>query len=785
MRQRSTLASCGLWLCLACAGSSAAPASKSPDGTPAIGTSSAPGQTANKANLSSPSASSPPATKREDISATQHGIRVEDPYRWLEDPKKPEVQAWVKAQNAHARRYLDALPTQGALQKRFAELMYFDAVSPPELRGGQEFFSRRYKDKEKPVLKVRPAGRDTEERTLLDPNELSADGSISLGSWFVSWNGKQVAYTLHENNADEATLFVREVATGKDSAIDKIPGAKYANPTWTPDNKGFYYEWLPSDPEIPISERPGRTELRYHALGTEPAKDRVVFPATGDPETFLSGGVSRDGRWLIVNVTRGWNQNDVYVRETSSVSRQKAASQRPLAAGKPSSTATTSSGKPLSGLEQARVHARELGFDTFISGQESLFHVFWWNGSFYVHTNHEAPNYRILKVKPGALKLEQWREIVGEKPAKLDGASVIGGQLVLSYLENASSRIMVHDLEGKRLRDVQLPGIGSASGMVGDPDRDEAYYAFSSFTQPTQVYQTSVARGASKLWAQIQLPIDTSKMEVEQTWYQSKDGTRISMFVVHRADIPRDGSHPTLLYGYGGFNVDMTPSFSPLAVAWLEQGGVFALPNLRGGGEYGEAWHRAGMGANKQNVFDDFAAAARHLVSSGYTRSDRLAIYGGSNGGLLVGASMVQHPELFRAVVCSVPLLDMVRFHLFGSGKTWVAEYGSPDDPTQFATLYDYSPYHHVLPGVKYPSLLMMAADSDDRVDPMHARKFTAMVQWASSPEAPGAVPDPSRPALFRVEENAGHGGADMVKKRIRYNADLTAFLLDQLKQAK
>ncbi|MEY2936034.1 MAG: hypothetical protein RL033_6783 [Pseudomonadota bacterium] len=741
------------------------------------------------------SSSSPPPTKREDISTTLYGIQVEDPYRWLEDPKKPEVQSWVKDQSAHARRYLDALPTQGGLQKRFAELMYFDAVSPPQLRGGLEFYSRRYKDKEKPVLMVRPVGG--QERALIDPNELSADGSTSLGNWFTSWNGKYVAYTLHENNADEATLLVRDVATGKDSAIDKIPGAKYANPTWTPDHRGFYYEWLPGDPEIPVSERPGRTELRYHALGTDPAGDRVVFPSTGDPETFLSGGVTRDGRWLIVNVTRGWNQNDVYVRETSKQPPPPKASKPSTSkpgASKPSASSTNTP-KPLSGLQQARINAQEQGFQTFISGHEALFSVFWWNGSFYVHTNQGAPNYRIAKVKPadlhagtpgtlggpGPSDMAHWREIVSEKPAKLDTASIIGGQLVLSYLENASSRIQVHDLEGKRLRDVQLPGIGSASGMVGDPDRDEAYYAFSSFTVPTQVYQTSVSRGSSKLWAQIQLPIDTSKMQVEQTWFESKDGTRVSMFVVHRADIPLDGSHPTLLYGYGGFNVDLTPSFWPLAVVWLEHGGVFAMPNLRGGGEYGEAWHRAGMGANKQNVFDDFEAAARHLISSGYTRSDRLAIYGGSNGGLLVGASMVQHPELFRAVICSVPLLDMVRFHLFGSGKTWVAEYGSPEDPTEFATLYDYSPYHHVSPGVSYPSLLMMAADSDDRVDPMHARKFTAMVQWATSAETPGAMPDPRRPALFRVEENAGHGGADMVKKRIRSSADLTAFLLDQL----
>jgi prolyl oligopeptidase len=733
----------------------------------------------------------PPASLREDISATLHGILVEDPYRWLEKATAPAVQSWVQAQNAYARHILDALPTQKALSQRFSELLYFDAVSPPELRGGQEFYSRRYKTKEKPVLKVRPVGgkqagkQAGEERTLIDPNELSADGSVSLGNWFPSWDGKRLAYTLRENNADEATLFVLDVATGKKSEVDEIPGAKYAEPSWTPDNRGFYYEWLPSDAAIPVSERPGRTEVRYHELGTNPAQDRVVFPATGDPETFLSGGISRDGRWIIVSVQRGWSQNDVYVKEVAQGTQKQAAAQPPSSSsarpaaphsGPPDAAAPS---RPQNGRERARASAKELGFQTFVSGEEALFHVFWWNGAFYVHTNLDAPNFRVVKVKPTDLALgsDHFREIVPESQAKLDDARVIGGSLVLSYLENASSRIQIHDLEGKRQRSVQLPGIGSASGMLGDPDRDEAYYTFTSFTVPPQVYQTSVARGTSSLWAQIELPIDTSKLKVEQTWYTSKDGTKVSMFVVHQADIPLDGSHPTLLYGYGGFSVDLTPAFSALAVVWLEHGGVYAVPNLRGGGEYGEAWHRAGMGANKQNVFDDFAAAAEHLFASGYSQPDLLAIYGGSNGGLLVGASMVQHPELFRAVVCGVPLLDMVRFHLFGSGQTWVAEYGSPEDPTEFATLYDYSPYHHVLPGVKYPALLMMAADSDDRVDPMHARKFSAAVQWAT--------PNSGRPTLFRVEEHAGHGGADLVQKRVSYSSDLTAFLLDQLRLKK
>ncbi len=700
----------------------------------------------------------PPPSPRHDTASTQHGVRVEDPYRWLEAVDAPEVQAWVKAQGAYSRGFLDALPTQAALERRFTEILYLDAVSPPEERGGKQFYTRRYKTKEKSILMVRPLGG--EERVLIDPNAMSADGSVSMGNWFTSWDGEKVAYSLHENNADEATLFVRDVETGKDSEIDVIPGAKYAGPTWTPDNAGFYYEWLPTDPSVEVSERPGRTELRYHRLGSPPAADALVFPSTLDPKTFLFGGVSRDGRWLFLGVQHGWNQTDLYVRDTAKPSPKAP----PLAAEASSKLGTD---------ERVAAHARALGFQPFVVGKDAIFRVSWWDGAFYVRTNYQAPNYRVLKVKPGHFKLEDWHEIVPQSSAKLDDATVVGGRLVLSYLKNAASQLEVHDLEGKPLRQIELPGVGSVGGIVGDPDRDEAYFSFTSFTVPNQVYKASIQRGTAELWSEVDLPIDTSRMQVEQVWYESKDRTPVSMFIVHQRGLALDSSHPTLLYGYGGFNIDMTPSFSALAAVWLEHGGVYAVPNLRGGGEYGEAWHRAGMGTAKQNVFDDFSAAAEHLIALGYTRPDKLAIYGGSNGGLLVGAAMTQRPELFGAVVCGVPLLDMVRYHLFGSGKTWIAEYGSPENAEEFAALYAYSPYHRVQRGVKYPALLLMAADSDDRVDPMHARKFAAAVQWASQGH--------ERPALFRIEEHAGHGGGDMVKKRVASSTDIVAFLLDQL----
>ncbi len=701
----------------------------------------------------------PPPSDRRDTASTLHGTVVPDPYRWLEDADAPEVQSWVAAQSAHSRRILDGLPQHAELARRFTEILYLDAISPPEVRGGKQFYSRRYKTKEKSILMVRPEGG--EERVLLDPNQLSPDGSVSLGDWFVSWDGKHVVYALRENNADEATLYVRNVDTGEDSDVDIIRGAKYAGPTWTPDNAGFYYEWLPTDANVSVADRPGRTELRYHRLGTDPAEDLLVFPATLDPKTFLYGGVTRDGRWLFVGVQRGWTQNDVYVRDA----RKPLSPVQPLPPGN----------EPKDSAQRVAAYAKQLGFAPFVVGVDAIFRFTWWDGTFYVRTNHGAPNYRMFAVKPGHFALREWKELVPESKAKLDDASVIGGRLVLTYLKNAASQIEIRSLDGKPLRTVSLPGVGSASGFVGDPDRDEAYYAFTSFTVPNQVYKTSIKRATSELWSEIELPIDTREMEVEQVWYPSKDGTKVSMFIVRKKGIALDGSHPTLLYGYGGFNIDMTPSFSALAAVWLENGGVYAVPNLRGGGEYGEAWHRAGMGKNKQNVFDDFIAAAQHLIQLGYTRPAKLAIHGGSNGGLLVGAAMTQRPDLFGAVVCAVPLLDMVRYHLFGSGKTWIAEYGSAEDPEEFATLYAYSPYHHVKEGEQYPALLMMAADSDDRVDPMHARKFTAAVQWATRSAK-------DSPALFRVEEKAGHGGGDMVKKRVASSTDIVAFLLDRLK---
>jgi prolyl oligopeptidase len=675
-----------------------------------------------------------PSTRAESVRDTLFGTEVLDPYRWLEDEKSTEVQAWMTEQDAFARKVLSALPGRDALASRLRALYYVDSISPPVRRGTRTFYARTLATQEKAITYWRE-GRDGEEHVLIDPNTLSTDGSVSLGVWVPSWDGLKVAYALKANNSDEATLYVRDVASGEVSRIDVIEGAKYAHPSWTPDSDGFYYTLLPNPPDVAVADRPGLAEVRYHRLGTDPKQDELIHEATGNPQSFIGGGVSRDGHWLFIYIQHGWSSTDVYFRDT-------------------------------------RLPSRE--WKTLVAGTSSQYAVSTHQDRFYVHTNEDAPRYRLLLADPSQPERANWKELVAESPTDvLESVNIVGGRMSLDYLHQASSRIEVRSLEGEKLRDVELPGLGSSSNLIGEPDDDEAYYTFTSFTQPYQIFRTSVNRGETSLWAEVKLPLDPSPYTAEQVWFASKDGTKVSMFVVRRKDMPKDASTPFLLYGYGGFNVGMLPGFSSGLFPWLEAGGGYAVANLRGGNEYGEAWHQAGMGEHKQNVFDDFIAAAEFLIRERYTQPAKLAIRGGSNGGLLVGAAMTQRPELFRAVVCQVPLLDMVRYHLFGSGKTWVPEYGSAESENGFRTLHAYSPYHRVKQGTRYPAMLMLSADHDDRVDPMHARKFTAAIQAATSSE--------EFPVLLRIEKQAGHGGADLVKQAVENSADTWAFLMNEL----
>jgi prolyl oligopeptidase len=681
-----------------------------------------------------PMAKSPyPATRAENIEETLFGQKVSDPFRWLEDVKNPEVQAWMSAQDSVTRAALEKIPGRDALAARLKELYYVDSISAPAKRGNRYFFRRSFATKEKSIVywKEGPTG---EEKVLLDPNEMSKDGTTSLGTWIPTYDGKTVAYALRENAADEATLYVMDVATGKKSEIDTIQGAKYASPSWTPKGDGFYYTYLPTDPSIPVSERPGYAEVRFHKLGTDPKSDPVIREKTGDPTKFIGAYLSRDGRWLFLDISSGWSANDVYYRDLKS---------------------------------------KDTAWKPFVVGKPALFSVAAWKDQFYVTTNENAPKYKVFKVDPKKTEPKDWKEIIPQdKDAVIDGVQIVGGLLGVSYLKNASSQLSVFDLNGKKQRDITLPEIGSVGGFAGDPDEDEAYYSFNSYLRSTEIYKVSMKSGKSELWNKVKLPINPDQFTVEQVWYPSTDGTKVSMFIVQKKDAPKDGTMPFLLYGYGGFNVSLTPGFSSGLYPWLEAGGGYAVANLRGGAEYGEEWHQAGMRGNKQNVFNDFISAAEFLVSNKYTTSQKLAIQGGSNGGLLVGAAMTQRPDLFRAVICGVPLLDMIRYTKYGSGKTWIDEYGDPEREADFKWLYAYSPYHHVKKGTKYPALLMASADSDDRVDPMHARKFIAQIQANSSS---------GMAAYLRVEKNAGHGGADLIKQRVQATVDQYSFLMQEL----
>jgi prolyl oligopeptidase len=671
----------------------------------------------------------PMKTRVDVVTETLFGVSVADPYRWLEDAKSAEVKAWMAAEDGEARQYLRALPGRDQLAARLKELFYVDIITAPIRRGDHYFYMRRHADQEKAVVYFRE-GRDGAEKVLLDPNAMSKDKNVSIGSWAPTWDGKKLLYAVNANNSDDATLYVRDVATGTDSAVDVIPEGRYSGPTWNADGSGFYYTRWPLEMKIPDAEKGGHSDVRFHKLGTDPKNDPVLRGPTGDPRLSLAVDCSRDGRWLFTYIFKGWSSVDIYYRD---------------------------------------LRQNDAGWKPFIVGSDALYSVYAWQDRFYIRTNEGAPHYRLfVSDRPDR---KAWKELVPEsKDAVLDGWELVGGALALSWLKNASSELELRALDGKPLRKVALPGIGTSGGISGLPEEDEAYFDFTSFTVSSQIFRTSIKSGAVEKWAEVKVPVDPSPYTVEQVWYPSKDGTKVSMFVVRRKDLKLDGATPFLLTGYGGFNVSETPEFYGSRYPWLEAGGGFAVPNLRGGGEYGEAWHKAGMLDKKQNVFDDFIAAAEYLVKAGYTKPSRLAISGGSNGGLLMGAVTTQRPDLFAAVLCQVPLLDMLRYHKFGLGTAWVPEYGSADDEKGFQTLYAYSPYHHVKKGTKYPPILFASADADDRVDPLHARKMAAAMQAVSESLV-----------LLRIEPHSGHTGADLIRQQVEQQADLYAFAMKQV----
>jgi prolyl oligopeptidase len=539
-----------------------------------------------------------------------------------------------------------------------------------------------------------------------------------------------VAYFEHPDNADEATLHVLNVETRRESAIDTIPGLRYTYPSWAHDDSGFYYLWLPSDESIPPNELIGHGEVRFHRLRQAPRDDDTIFPATGNPTEMLSADVSYDGSFLFVYKSSGWSKNAVFVKDQNS------------------------------GGE----------FRRLTPDVEAQYSVATYRDQLFITTNEGAPRFRVFSTDREHLEREAWRELVPEsESAVLQEAHVVGRHLVLRYLKNAYTELQLRDLSGRLVHTLKLPDIGTATTLYGEEDDDEAYFEFSSFNHPREIYEFDVAERKQSLYYRANVPVNPDDFEVRQEWFSSKDGTRVPMFIVlgkHAGNGPRR----TLLSGYGGFDVDMLPQFNSTLFPWLEQGGIFALPNLRGGGEFGREWHEAGRGHNKQNVFDDFIAAAEHLIGRGYTTRQGLGISGRSNGGLLVGAAMTQRPALFGAVLCGVPVLDMLRYQRVGIGSAWIPEYGDVSNESDFRTLFAYSPYHHVDPHTHYPPTLVLSADADDRVDPMHARKFVARL-----------LDTPDAEAFLRIEHNAGHGGADRRQQLIDRTADEYAFLLSEL----
>jgi prolyl oligopeptidase len=671
-----------------------------------------------------------PAARREDVADVLHGERVADPYRWLEDGGRPETREWTAAQNALTEAYLAGVAGRPRIRERLETLLAIGSLSVPSPARGRYFYQYRGGRQNQPVLYMRDgvAGPD---RVLLDPNLLDADGTTALDWYHPSEDGRLLAYGLSQDGSEQSVLHVLDVGTGT-SLPNRIPRTRAADLAWLPDGSGFYYTRYPAPGTVPEGDEPYHRAVYFHRLGMDPAADALVFKPA-EKEHWPGVSLSPDGRWLLIGVARTFDQTDLYLQD--------------LVAGTP----LVAVAKDLPALFEGQVVQDRL----------------------YLRTNLHASTYGIYALDPAQPDLAAAAELVAPRPdAVLDGATVVGRHLALSYLEQATSRLRLARLDGTEVTEHALPGSGSLFGLGAEWDGDELFYGFSSYTLPPSVYRIDLERGTETLWRRVEADLEPDRYVVRQVTYPSADGTPITMFVAHARDLTLDGTNPTYLTGYGGFNISMAPAFSRSVFLWLERGGVLAVPNLRGGGEYGEGWHQAGMLGNKQNTFDDFIAAAEWLIGHGYTRPDRLAIAGGSNGGLLMGAVLTQRPDLFRAVVIQVPLLDMLRYHLFLLARLWIPEYGSPDEPAEYAWLRAYSPYHHVREGTPYPAVMLATAESDTRVDPMHARKMAARLQAATGS---------ARPVLLRLESKAGHGAGKPIAKVVDELTDTWSFVFHEL----
>ncbi|HVL23544.1 MAG TPA: prolyl oligopeptidase family serine peptidase [Thermomicrobiales bacterium] len=676
-------------------------------------------------------------TRRDDVRDIVHGHELVDPYRWLEDGASPETRAWTREQNERTAAVLDAVPGRERLEALLGELLQVGSLTGARHVRGRFFYTRREGTQDQPILYVKD-GVDGAERPLVDPNERGTAGLVALDWWYPSQDGSLLAYGLSANGDEWSVLRVLDVATGEDRDIS-IPRARSCSVAWLPDNSGFYYTRYPEPGTVPAGEENYHRHVFFHAFGSDPDADPDVFGEQCRPEDLLSVRTDATGRWLVVEVFEGWAKASLHV------------------------------------LDRERPDA---GFRRVTPVVDAIFEAIEIDdGTLYALTNHDAPMFRVIARDLAAGEETAWSTIVAERPERvIETFRLTASGVVTAELESAIGRIRHYGRDGTPLGELPLPGIGGVLSLDASPASDVVVVGYFSFVQPhtALVYGPDGTAGRELHPVPAPSAFVPDDYEISQVRYPSRDGTLVSMFLVHRKGLARDGSHPLYLTGYGGFNLSRGSEYVPELPAWLMQGGIYALPNLRGGNEYGEAWHRDGMLDRKQNTFDDLITAAEWLIAEGYTSPQRLAISGRSNGGLLVGAALTQRPDLFRAVLCGVPLLDMVRYHHFRIARLWIPEYGSSDDPEQAEWLLAYSPYHHVEKGTVYPATLITTGEEDSRVDPMHARKMTALLQWAT---AGGA----DRPILLRAEANAGHGQGKPLNKRVAESADQWGFIGWQL----
>jgi len=680
-----------------------------------------------------------PETRRVDQADDYHGTRVEDPYRWLEDTDAAETKAWVEAQNRVTFDFLGKIPEREAIRQRLTRLWNYPRFGVPFKEGGRYFLFRNTGLQNQSVLYVHQTLSDSG-RVLLDPNTLSPDGTVALSTTSVSPDGRLLAYGVSSGGSDWQEFRVRDVATGRD-LVDTLKWVKFSGAAWTHDNAGFFYSRYAAPEGNALTQANKGHKLYYHRIGTPQSADVLVWERPDKPEWYVFGGVSEDGRYLLVYVNQGTDpRNRLYYVDLGNARRPNV--KAPV----------------VRFLDEADANYSFVGNDGPV---------------FYLTTDLQAPRGRLVAVDTRNPDRARWRTLIAEGKDALQGVEMVNNQFVASYLQDAASRIRLFALNGTPAGEVQLPTLGSAGGFSGKRRDAEAFFSFTSFLYPTTIFRHDFRSGKTEVFRAPQIAgFDPSQYETRQVFYTSKDGTRVPMFITHRRGMALDGNNPTLLYAYGGFNVSITPAFSVSNLAWLEMGGVYAVANLRGGAEYGEEWHQAGMLERKQNVFDDFIAAAEHLVREKYTSPKKLAVAGGSNGGLLVGAVVNQRPDLFGAALPAVGVMDMLRYHKFTVGWGWVPEYGSAEDPKMFPVLHAYSPLHNLKPGTCYPATMVTTADHDDRVVPGHSFKYAAALQAAQGCD---------NPTLIRVETRAGHGAGKPTSKQIEEAADRLAFLVKTL----